>query len=214
MVLLVGDRDRIECIADNVKLTHALVRDLDEVVQEVKLLGKHGEETSQMITQLKALCKRLREDVQELKEEKTKLKGMVESHDELIMETVLNCMGEDVEDEDEEEDDDDGGDTAAPLAVVPSHVPTSPAATHEVITVKVEDLVEMVPEQKGPVAHEVILIDAKPELMSPRLYRTLMIDREESPSRMMDDLDDLDNPTEADYDVDEWYLEDGSNDRD
>jgi hypothetical protein len=27
-------------------------------------------------------------------------------------------------------------------------------------------------------------------------------------------LDDLDDPTEADYDVDEWFLEDGSNDRD
>jgi hypothetical protein len=167
-----------------------------------------------MITQLKALCKRLREDVKELKEEKTKLEGMVESHDELIMETILNRMGEDVKDEDEEEDDDDRGDTAAPLAVVPSPIPASLAATHAVIIVKDEDPVEMVPEQEGPMAHEVILIDAKPELLSPRLYRTLMIDREESPSRMMDDLDDLDNPTEADYDVDEWYLENGNNDRD
>jgi hypothetical protein len=46
MVLPAGDRDRIGCIADNVKLTHALVQDLDEVIKEVKLLGKHGEETS------------------------------------------------------------------------------------------------------------------------------------------------------------------------
>jgi hypothetical protein len=29
---------------------------------------------------------------------------------------------------------------------------------------------------------------------------------------MMDDLDDLDDPTEADYDVNEWFPEDGSND--
>jgi hypothetical protein len=29
---------------------------------------------------------------------------------------------------------------------------------------------------------------------------------------MMDDPHELDDPTEADYDVDEWFLEDGSND--
>jgi hypothetical protein len=45
-------------------------------------------------------------------------------------------------------------------------------------------------------------------------------DYEESPSRMMDDphelddLDNLDDPIEADYDMDEWFLEDGSNDQD
>jgi hypothetical protein len=45
-------------------------------------------------------------------------------------------------------------------------------------------------------------------------------DYEESPSRManapheLDDLDDLDDPTEADYDVDEWFPKDGRNDQD
>jgi hypothetical protein len=45
-------------------------------------------------------------------------------------------------------------------------------------------------------------------------------DYEESPSGMMDnpheldDLDNLDDPTEVDYDVYEWFPEDGSNDRD
>jgi hypothetical protein len=38
-----------------------------------------------------------------------------------------------------------------------------------------------------------------------------MRDYEESPLRMMDDLDD---PTEASSDMDEWFHEDGSNDRD
>jgi hypothetical protein len=42
----------------------------------------------------------------------------------------------------------------------------------------------------------------------------LMRDDEASPSRMMDDLDDLDDPTKADYNVNEWVLEDGSNYRD
>jgi hypothetical protein len=41
-----------------------------------------------------------------------------------------------------------------------------------------------------------------------------MRDYEESLSRMMDDPHELDDLTEADYDVDEWYPEDGSNDRD
>jgi hypothetical protein len=63
-------------------------------------------------------------------------------------------------------------------------------------------------------AHEVILTDAEPEFLQPRLYRMLMRDYEESPSRMMDVLDDLDDPTEASSDMDEWFPEDGSNDRD
>jgi hypothetical protein len=41
-----------------------------------------------------------------------------------------------------------------------------------------------------------------------------MRDYEERPSRMMDDLDDLDDLNEGRSDMDEWFLEDGSNDRD
>jgi hypothetical protein len=41
-----------------------------------------------------------------------------------------------------------------------------------------------------------------------------MRDYEESPSRMMDDLDDFDDLTEADYDVNEWFPNNGSNDQD
>jgi hypothetical protein len=58
------------------------------------------------------------------------------------------------------------------------------------------------------VAHEVILGDTEPELPQPRLYCTLMRDYEERPSRMMNDLDDLD----ASSDMDEWFPEDGNND--
>jgi hypothetical protein len=54
-----------------------------------------------------------------LKEKKATLEGMVESRDDLLMETArdigLDRMGEDDEDEEEEEDVDDGGDAAAPL---------------------------------------------------------------------------------------------------
>jgi hypothetical protein len=41
-----------------------------------------------------------------------------------------------------------------------------------------------------------------------------MRDYEESHSRMMDNLDDLDYPIEANYDVNEWFPTDGSNDQD
>jgi hypothetical protein len=58
------------------------------------------------------------------------------------------------------------------------------------------------------------MANAEPEMPQPRLYRMLMRDYEESPSRMMDDLDDLDDPTKAIFDMDEWFFKDGSNDRD
>jgi hypothetical protein len=59
----------------------------------------------------------LREDAQKLKEENTKLEGMVESRSKLITEITkeigLDRIGEDAEAKDD--DDDDGGDAAAPL---------------------------------------------------------------------------------------------------
>jgi hypothetical protein len=61
-VMPTGDHDHIGCFTDQVKLTCGLVRDLDEAVKDVKLLGEHEEELSQKITKLEALCKRLRED--------------------------------------------------------------------------------------------------------------------------------------------------------
>jgi hypothetical protein len=45
MVLPARDHDRIGCFTDQVKLTRALVRDLDEAVKEVNLLGEHEEES-------------------------------------------------------------------------------------------------------------------------------------------------------------------------
>jgi hypothetical protein len=117
-----GDRDHIGCFADQVKLTQALARDLDEAVKEVNLLGEHEEESSQKITELEALCKRLREDAQKLSEEKTTLEGMIQSHDELILEMAkeygLNCMGEN--DDDEDENDDDEGNAVEPPAPAPA----------------------------------------------------------------------------------------------
>jgi hypothetical protein len=110
----------------------------------------------------------LREDVEKLREEKTALEGMIQSHDELIMEMAeeygLNRMGEN----DDIEDDDDEGNTVAPLAPVPTVMP------EEII--EEEAPVEMVPEQEAHVAHEVILADAKPEPPQPRLFNMIMRD--------------------------------------
>jgi hypothetical protein len=214
MVLPTGDHDRMGCFTDQVKLTRVLVRDLDKAVKEVKLLGEHEEESRQKITELEALCKKLREDSQRLEEEKATLEGMAKSCVDLLMEisreTGLDPMGED--DEDEDEDADDGEDAIAPLATVPP-APTPPAATPEEIDN--ECPMEMITEQEALVPHEVILADAEPEMPQPCLYHALMRDYEESPPRMMKDLDDLDDdPNEGRSNMDEWFPEDGSNDRD
>jgi hypothetical protein len=91
--------------------------------------------------ELEALCKRLREDAQKLKEEKTTLEGMIHSRDELIMEMAeeygLNRMGEN--DDDDNEDYDDGGNAAAPPT------PAPPTAAPEAI-IEDEGPVEMIPK--------------------------------------------------------------------
>jgi hypothetical protein len=67
----------------------------------------------------------LREDTQKLREEKTTMKGMIQSRDELIMEMAeeygLNRMGEN--DDDEDEDDNDEGNAIAPPAPAPTVMP-------------------------------------------------------------------------------------------
>jgi hypothetical protein len=45
VVMPTGDRDHIGCFAHQVKLTRALVRDLDKAAKEVNLLGEHKEES-------------------------------------------------------------------------------------------------------------------------------------------------------------------------
>jgi hypothetical protein len=146
-----------------------------------------------------------------LEEENTTLEGMVDSHDELLMEiaseTGLNHMGEDAEDEEEDENADDGEDAATPP------IPTPPTIVPEEIME--EEPVEMVLEQEALALHEVILAHAEPEMTQPRLYHALMRDVEESPPRMMDDSDDLDDDSDEGLsNMDEWFSKDGSNDRD
>jgi hypothetical protein len=175
VMMSAGDRDHIECFTDQVKLTRALVQDLNEAIKEANLLGEHEEESSQKITELENVCKRLREDAQRLREERTTLEGMIQSCDELILKMAeeygLNHMGENNDDEDE--NDDDEGNTVTPLAPAPAAVP------EEII--KEEDPVENGPQELDD----------------------------------LDDLGDLDeDPNEGRSNMDEWFPQDGSNDRD
>jgi hypothetical protein len=65
------------------------------------------------------------------------------------------------------------------------------------------------------VLHEAILADAEPEMPQLCRYHALMRDYEQNPLKMEDDFDDLDDdPNEGRSDMDEWFPEDGSNDRD
>jgi hypothetical protein len=111
-----------------------------------------------------------------------------------------------------DEDVNDGGDAAAPPADMPPP-PAPPIAAPKEIND--EGPMEMIPEQEAPVSHEVILADAKPEMPQLHLYHALMRDYEENSPKMEVDFDDLDNdPNEGRSDMDEWFPEDGSNDRD
>jgi hypothetical protein len=129
-----------------------------------------------------------------LEEEKATLEGMVESHDELLMEiareTGLDRTGEDEDDEEEEEDTDDRGDAAAPPTAAPPP-PVPPAIVPEEIDE--EGPMEVIPKQEAPVLHEVIPADAESEIPQHRLYHALMRDYEEDPLRLEDDFDDLDD---------------------
>jgi hypothetical protein len=59
------------------------------------------------------------------------------------------------------------------------------------------------------------MAEAEPEGPPLRLYHALLRDNEENLLRLEDDFDDLDDDlNEGHSDVDEWFLEDGSNDRD
>jgi hypothetical protein len=162
IILPTGGHDHMGCFTDQVKLTHALVRNLDEAVKEVKLLGEHEGQSSRKITELEALCKKLRDDTQRLEEEKATLEEMVESHNELLMEiareTGLDRMGED---EEEEEDANDGGDVAAPPAAAPPP-PVPPAAVPEGINK--EGPMEAIPEQGVSMPHEVFMAGAEPKI--------------------------------------------------
>jgi hypothetical protein len=179
------------CFTDQVKLTRALVRNLDEAVKEVKLLGEH-EESSRKITELESLCKKLRDDTQRLEEEEATLKEMVESHDELLMEiareTGLDRMGED-EDEEEEDTDDEGDAVAPPAATPPTLAPLA------VVPEEINEggPMEAIPEHKDPMPHKVTTTEAESEIHQLRLYHALMRDYEENPLRLEDDFDDLDD---------------------
>jgi hypothetical protein len=119
---------------------------------------------------------------------------------EMIEEYGLNRMGEN--DDDEDEDDNNEGNTVAPLFLCPllPHLWRS----------MMKSLWTLSLSKKPQCRNEVISADAKPKMMQPHLYHALMRDYEESPLRMMDDMDNLDDdPNEGCSDMDEWFLKMG-----
>jgi hypothetical protein len=66
VVLLAKGHDRVGCLSDQVKLTHALAKNLDEAVKEIRQLGDHGKEAIQRIIDLEAMCKQHEEAAQKL----------------------------------------------------------------------------------------------------------------------------------------------------
>jgi hypothetical protein len=196
VILPAGGRDHMGCFTDQVKLTRDLVQNLDEAIKEVKLLGEHGEESSRKITELEALCQRLRNDTQRLEEEKATLEEMVESRDELLME-IAREMGLDRMDEDEgeEEEMDNEGDVAAPPTAAPPP-PAPPAVIPEEI--HEEGPMEAIPEQEDLTPHEVTTTEVESETPQHHFYHALMRDYEEDPLRLEDDFDDLDDYLDRD----------------
>jgi hypothetical protein len=74
---------------------------------------------------------------------------------------------------------------------------------------------EVIPEQEAPVPHGVVLANAEPMMPHLRLYHVLMRDYEENLLRLEDDFNDLDDDSSEDCsNMDEWFPDDGSNDRD
>jgi hypothetical protein len=196
VILPAGGHDHMGHFTDQVKLTRALVQNLDEAIKEVKLLGEHGEKSSRKIIELEALCQRLRDDTQRLEEEKATLEEMVKSRDELLMEiareTGLDHMDED---EGEKEETDNEGDVTAPPATAPPP-PAPPAVVPEEI--HEEGPMEIIPEQEDLKPHEVATIEVESETLQHHLYHALMRDYEEDPLRLEDDFDDLDGYLDGD----------------
>jgi hypothetical protein len=166
VILPARGHDNMGCFTDQVKLTLALVQNLDEGIKEVKLLGEHEEESGRKVTELEALCKKLRDDTQRLEEEKATLEGMVESRDELLMEIAremgLDCMGEDEEEEEEEDTDNEGDATAPPAAAPPP--PSPPTVIPEEINE--EGPREAIPEQEDLMPHEVATTELSQRYLS------------------------------------------------
>jgi hypothetical protein len=165
VVLPARDRDHVGCLPDQVKLTHAWNKELDQAMKGIHQFGDQEAEANRRIIELESLCKKHEGAIENMKKENATLELMVQSCDELIKEiateTGLDRMGEDDdEDDNEDEDDDDGGDVAAPPATMPPADATPATVAPElVVEEEEEDKEMMIPEQESPEALEGILSD-------------------------------------------------------
>jgi hypothetical protein len=67
VVLPDGDRDHVGCLPDQVKLTHALNKELDQSMKDIYQLSNQGAKASRRITELESLYKKHEEAIVKLK---------------------------------------------------------------------------------------------------------------------------------------------------
>jgi hypothetical protein len=185
MVLPVGDRNHVGCLPDQVRLTHALNKELDQAAKEIRRFSDQGVEASQRIVELEPLYKLHEETIAKMKQENTSMELRIQFHNELIGKIVAK-MGLDKMGEDDNEDDDDEGDAVEDTAIAAPRDVTS-----KVVAEEEEDLEMLILEQESPEALEIILLDEEPEPLQPHPFIELMGEHEESPSRENDDLDEM-----------------------
>jgi hypothetical protein len=73
MVLPVGDRNHVGCLPDQVRLTHALNKELDQAAKEIRRFSDQGVEASQRIVELEPLYKLHEEAIAKMKQENTSM---------------------------------------------------------------------------------------------------------------------------------------------
>jgi hypothetical protein len=112
MVMPAGDRDHIGCFIDQVKLTCPLVREFDEAIKEVNLLGEHEEKSSQRSQSWRPCARGWGKMLSSWRRRRPPWKEwsspvmswMIQSRDELIIDMAkeygLNHMEENNDDED------------------------------------------------------------------------------------------------------------------
>jgi hypothetical protein len=140
VVLPTGGHDHVGYLLDQVKLTHALNKELEQAMKDIHQFCDQGAKASQRIIELEYLYKQHEEAIAKLKQENTSLELGIQSCDELILQIAaemgLDKMGQN--DSEEEEEDDNEGDAAAPA--------TRPAVAAKVDAEEVEDPDMLIPE--------------------------------------------------------------------
>jgi hypothetical protein len=85
VVLPTGGHDHVGYLLDQVKLTHALNKELEQAMKDIHQFCDQGAKASQRIIELEYLYKQHEEAIAKLKQENTSLELGIQSCDELIL---------------------------------------------------------------------------------------------------------------------------------